>query len=1000
MILTGAFSGAVIAADSADSSRIIYFNDFNEDIYKKTTITPKSNSISLYEGKKNLKALKIAAADGKAVEDALVSLNAKSDFEKIVVSMDLSVEVGGAMVTFQYCDSENNRGKLFKTKKDSSVMSSATNTTLTSLESGKWTNVAYAVDFSKNTYNAYINGKIVEKDKELAVKTGKTISWFRLYMEKNCTGDLLVDNLAIYEGDKPRNIDEEVAAMPRSQPTIGAIESGTGKNYEINYADMSKLDGAVALLLGSSNAYAKGSLTVVDEQNKEVMPVVVNNRTLVPVRFVAENFGADVSWNGDEQKASVALDGKVIDFIIDSPQIIIDGTASQTDVAPTVINNRTMLPLRALAESLGKDVLWDQRGLILITNSNAALDETKDQRLISAIYGYLKTGNLALNYAAAPVFTKDILDAAFNAPDFDYNGEKGNTPNGAIAAKSLYYLTLAAHLDETAASSDGKLAKDEAKRRLKDLISGGKEPFACTGAYWSHAVVAADLVLIKNTPVIYNELTEDEKQRMDWLMRALAIAGNWGFNDANNYSTGFDLLGNFGKGWNPNYRNTYLNVVISGAMYFGAEELDKIFTSFSYDEYVKKFEEFGYKNILSTWTVAGKDVMEKGGAVVLKGGIGLSNMKEGDSGGTGSGVKIPFKYNGMGLDNINGIFAMLENYTYSAVGQDKYGSPDGEYYCYIISGKESPYNGYNGMMYEFAASKRSSAGYCYDSMMIVMPMYANFKLLYGWDSTQDWQKKLDSLIYIGTEDLIFKLTEGYHGYSSSSGSHSDEFEYSKTSMGYKMDKDIWRNFHCMGNEEVTTAANPDAPIELLPAPAAEPENGITKAPAGATLPTIQPSSGEFSKDSAISIGEYKKTFESEFDLTFDKDVISSTFDGVVIFDGSGAKENPISFKKANILIQFNSGRINIRNGNKYFQSQFPVAANYKYHFRVSVDVANKKYSVWISQSYPTVREEVLVAKDMAYREGAGAINDIGTIVPVQVSKTGGYWIENLKYSGE
>ena len=96
MILTGAFSGAVIAADSADSSRIVYFNDFNEDIYRKTTITPKSNSISLYEGKKNVKALKIAAADGKAVEDALVSLNAKSDFEKIVVSMDLSVEVGGA----------------------------------------------------------------------------------------------------------------------------------------------------------------------------------------------------------------------------------------------------------------------------------------------------------------------------------------------------------------------------------------------------------------------------------------------------------------------------------------------------------------------------------------------------------------------------------------------------------------------------------------------------------------------------------------------------------------------------------------------------------------------------------------------------------------------------------------------------------------------------------------------------------------------------------------
>ena len=73
---------------------------------------------------------------------------------------------------------------------------------------------------------------------------------------------------------------------------------------------------------------------------------------------------------------------------------------------------------------------------------------------------------------------------------------------------------------------------------------------------------------LKNTPAVYGALTQDEKDRMDWLMKALAISGNWGFNDQNNYKTGFDLLGNFNKEWNPNYRNTYLNVVISAAMYF------------------------------------------------------------------------------------------------------------------------------------------------------------------------------------------------------------------------------------------------------------------------------------------------------------------------------------------------------------------------------------------------------------------------------------------------
>lgn len=76
-------------------------------------------------------------------------------------------------------------------------------------------------------------------------------------------------------------------------------------------------------------------------------------------------------------------------------------------------------------------------------------------------------------------------------------------------------------------------------------------------------------------------------------------------------------------------------VVLSGAMYFGAEELDKIFVSFSYDEYMKKFDEYGFTNIKKAWEPAGKDAMEKGGEVTLLGGIGASGMVAGQSGGSG-----------------------------------------------------------------------------------------------------------------------------------------------------------------------------------------------------------------------------------------------------------------------------------------------------------------------------------------------------------------------------
>lgn len=987
------------ASAEVTSEKILYFNDFEEDLYTNASVAPKSNSMELGEGKKNVKYLKIA---GAGAEDGYFQPKVSGTYEHVVFSMDVSIESGGSKIFLRYRDSNNKDIKLFNTAGGSDIISTATGKSIVELTPDKWVNVAYAVDLKNGTYSAYVKGKLVEENQKLAAETTDKINHVRLYMSKGSKGDLLIDNFAVYVGEEPRDISAEVAAMPEPVEMIGAIASGSGKNYTLDYADMTKLDSGVALLVGNSNAYAKKALTKVDSANEAVMPVIVNSRTLVPVRFISENFGADVSWNETERKVTVTIDGKVIELVIDNPEMTVNGNTQTLDAAATIINDRTMLPLRALVETLGKNVFWDERGLILITDSAVTLDAVKDKMLVTAMYGYLKTEKLALNYAVAPMFNQNIIDEAFAAKDFDYTLDKANnTTYGAIAAKSMYYLTLITYLNPEATSSDGRSTKDEALRRVRYLISGGHEPSASVGAFWSHAVVAAALVLIKNTPVIYDELTADEKDRMDWLMKCLAIAGNWGFNDSNNYRTGFNLLGNFNKTWNPNYRNTYLNVVLSAAMYFGSKELDEIFTSFSYDEYTEKLEELGYVNILSTWKVAGKELMEKGGSCVLLGGSGLSNMKAGDPGGSGAGVKVPFRYNNMTLDNIDGIFNTLQHYVFGAVCQDKYGSPDGEYYCYIFSGKETPYAGYNGMMFEFAANARSSATYCYDSLMTTMAMYTNFKLLRGWDSTEDWQKTLDGMFYIGTEDLGFKLREGYRSYSSASKEHNDHYEYSVTGYGYRMDLDIWKNFHCMGNETITTMKNPNEPVELLPAPEAAPENGVTSAPAGAYTPTAVGSSGAFPKEAALSMDDkiYTKTFKTEFDLTFGPEMTAG-YDGVVIFDGSGAFENPVDFKKAHILLQFTGTRINIRNGAKYYATQFPVAANYKYHFRIESDVQNKTYTVWMTQLYPVKGEEVLVIENAAYRAEAPDIKDIGSFQPVQVSKNGSYWIENFIHSGE
>ena len=93
----------------------------------------------------------------------------------------------------------------------------------------------------------------------------------------------------------------------------------------------------------------------------DVSPVIINNRTLVPIRFISESLGAGVTWNGDTKKVTIIYDLKWIDLWAGENRMVVNGKAIYLDVAPQIINGRTMLPLRFVAESLGLTVQWDQK---------------------------------------------------------------------------------------------------------------------------------------------------------------------------------------------------------------------------------------------------------------------------------------------------------------------------------------------------------------------------------------------------------------------------------------------------------------------------------------------------------------------------------------------------------------------------------------------------------------------------------------------------------------
>ena len=84
---------------------------------------------------------------------------------------------------------------------------------------------------------------------------------------------------------------------------------------------------------------------------KDVAPAIVGNRTLLPVRAIAEALGADVEWTKATRTVTITLDGEVVEFSIGE---LADGM----DVPAQIIDNRTMVPVRFVAERLGANVLW------------------------------------------------------------------------------------------------------------------------------------------------------------------------------------------------------------------------------------------------------------------------------------------------------------------------------------------------------------------------------------------------------------------------------------------------------------------------------------------------------------------------------------------------------------------------------------------------------------------------------------------------------------------
>ena len=88
-------------------------------------------------------------------------------------------------------------------------------------------------------------------------------------------------------------------------------------------------------------------------------PVIIDGRTLVPLRAIFEVLGATVEWNGDTKTVTSKKGSTSISLSIDSNTMYKNGKAVTLDVPSQLINDSTLVPVRAIAEAFNCNVNWN-----------------------------------------------------------------------------------------------------------------------------------------------------------------------------------------------------------------------------------------------------------------------------------------------------------------------------------------------------------------------------------------------------------------------------------------------------------------------------------------------------------------------------------------------------------------------------------------------------------------------------------------------------------------
>lgn len=177
----------------------------------------------------------------------------------------------------------------------------------------------------------------------------------------------------------------------------------------------------------------------------DVAPFIDNNRTLVPIRVISENLGYSVNWDNQTRKVTVKNNDKSIELTIGRKDVNVNGNKSSIDVAPIIKNERTFVPLRFISESFDNDVNWDNNTRTVKINKKENITSNmsnKTNSIIDDTNNIPQNSNSKKQYIDYSEHNRKVVEDYYNGQKHNnYNYQSNYIPETSPTPKQNTYIS-------------------------------------------------------------------------------------------------------------------------------------------------------------------------------------------------------------------------------------------------------------------------------------------------------------------------------------------------------------------------------------------------------------------------------------------------------------------------------------------------------------------------------------------------------------------------------